>query len=602
MLDALPVLGTFLGGLGLFLLAVGMLTEGLRLAAGDGLRAILARSTRTPAHGIASGVLVTAIVQSSSAVTVATIGFVNAGLLTLVQALGVVFGSNIGTTFTGWLVAAVGFSWKIELIALPLVGVGMLLRLTGASTRLGAAGEALAGFGLFFIGVDVLREAFEGVAAAVDLASFAPEGWRGVLAFLGIGVFMTVVTQSSSAAIAITLTAAAGGVIGIDAAAAAVIGANVGTTSTALLASVGATSAARRVASAHVVFNVLTAGVALALLPLMLWLVAAVGDALGLAEQPAVTLALFHTSFNVLGVLLMLPLTGPLARFLDARFLSTSETEGRPLHLDRTLTGTPTLAIDALTLELLRLLALVRRHVSGVLDPDAVDDRRLDAEREAIDALSGAVVDFMTRLERQRMTEDVAKAMPVVLRVLNYLEDVTELADDARRQARALRRLQDAPLAARVHQFRGATLGVIAACDPALEVFDAQSVAGERERLRSDWHGLKDMLLEAAAAGQLPVEHIDDVIDVLRGGLRIAEQVQKAATRLQDLGRSRRPVGDDGAGSLAEPRAAADDPPKGIPDDEAPSAGPPAAPGEMRDPGSDGDPGADPSRDPAEGR
>lgn len=223
MSDLLPVLGMLLGGLGLFLLAVGMLTEGLRLAAGDRLRTILANSTRTPLHGVASGMTVTAVVQSSSAVTVATIGFVNAGLLSLAQALGVIYGANVGTTFTGWLVAAVGFSWKIEAIALPLIGVGMFLRMTGTSSRLGAAGEALAGFGLFFIGVDVLRDAFEGIAAGIDPAALAVDGWRGVLLFLGVGVLMTVVTQSSSAALALTLTAADGGVIGLEAAAASVI-------------------------------------------------------------------------------------------------------------------------------------------------------------------------------------------------------------------------------------------------------------------------------------------------------------------------------------------------------------------------------------------
>ncbi|NNM00772.1 MAG: Na/Pi symporter, partial [Gammaproteobacteria bacterium] len=155
----LAIIGTFIGGLGLFLLAVGMITDGLKLAAGDALRGILARSTSTPLRGVASGVLVTGIVQSSSAVTVATIGFVNAGLLTLGQSLGVIYGANIGTTITGWIVAAVGFSFKVEAFALPLIGIGMLSRVVRPASRLASVGEALAGFGLFFIGVDVLKEA-----------------------------------------------------------------------------------------------------------------------------------------------------------------------------------------------------------------------------------------------------------------------------------------------------------------------------------------------------------------------------------------------------------------------------------------------------------
>ena len=165
----LNTLGALLGGLGLFLLAVGMISNGLRLAAGRQLRSLLERYTGSPARGIASGALITALVQSSSAVTVATLGFVNAGILNLPQALGVVFGSNVGTTMTGWLVAAVGFKFKLELFALPLVGIGMFLRLTGSRSRRGALGEALAGFGLFFIGVDILRDGFAGLADSMTL-------------------------------------------------------------------------------------------------------------------------------------------------------------------------------------------------------------------------------------------------------------------------------------------------------------------------------------------------------------------------------------------------------------------------------------------------
>ena len=138
----LTVSATLLGGLGLFLLAVGMITDGLKLAAGDTLRDVLARSTSTPLRGVASGILVTALVQSSSAVTVATIGFVNAGLLTLPQSLGVVYGANIGTTMTGWLVASVGFGVKLETFALPLVGLGMLGRLVRPASRIGSPGSS----------------------------------------------------------------------------------------------------------------------------------------------------------------------------------------------------------------------------------------------------------------------------------------------------------------------------------------------------------------------------------------------------------------------------------------------------------------------------
>ena len=363
----LTVIGTLLGGLGLFLLAVAMITDGLKLAAGDALRDILARSTRTRWRGVASGLLVTGLVQSSSAVTVATIGFVNAGLLSITQALGIVYGANIGTTMTGWLVAAIGFNFKIEAIALPLIGLGMAARLLGKNTRIGAFGEALAGFGLFFIGIDFLREAFEGVSASLQVTDLSAGSGRGILLYVSFGFFATLITQSSSAAIALTLTAASSGVLALDAAAAMVIGANVGTTSTAALSVIGATANAKRVAAAHVMFNALTGVVALILLPALLAVVDLTATTFGLAAVPAVSLALFHSVFNILGVAIMWGLTDRLALFLNARFVTLAETLSRPQFLDRSIAVTPSLAVDALVLELTRTAQFARQNAADAV-------------------------------------------------------------------------------------------------------------------------------------------------------------------------------------------------------------------------------------------
>ena len=284
MHQGIITIGMLAGGLGLFLLAVNMITDGLTLAAGHALRDMLGKWTRTLGRGIVSGISITAIVQSSSAVTVATIGFVNAGLLSLYQALGVVYGSYIGTTMTAWLVAIIGFQVKVDAFALPMIGIGMLLRLTGGDSRRAPVGMALAGFGLFFIGIDVLKEAFEGLAIAIDLQKLTLDGIAGVFLYAGIGFLMTVLTQSSSAAIAITLTAATGGIVGLYAAAAMVIGANVGTTSTAAFAVIGATSNAKRVAAAHIIFNVATGVVALMIMPVLFWSVNITGELLGLQD------------------------------------------------------------------------------------------------------------------------------------------------------------------------------------------------------------------------------------------------------------------------------------------------------------------------------
>lgn len=196
--------GSFIGGIGLFLLGMRLMTDGLRLAAGSALRRMLGQWIRTPMRGLLSGALITSLVQSSSAITVATIGFVNAGLLTLRQSVGVIYGSNIGTTMTSWLVALIGFDVDVKALALPLIGTGVMMRLTGAHRRYGALGEALTGFGLFFLGIDVLKVAFSNVGAEVPLQHFANGGMGGAALFVGIGFVLTLLMQSSSAAMALS--------------------------------------------------------------------------------------------------------------------------------------------------------------------------------------------------------------------------------------------------------------------------------------------------------------------------------------------------------------------------------------------------------------
>ncbi|MCB1982800.1 MAG: Na/Pi symporter, partial [Rhodoferax sp.] len=167
--NAWTMVATLAGGLGLFLLGMTMMTDGLKLAAGPALERVLTRATRTRWHALTSGALMTAVVQSSSAVTVAAIGFVNAGLMTLAPALWVLFGANVGTTMTGWIVALVGLKFKIEALALPLVGLGAVLRLTGSGRRHGAIGTAVAGFGLLFMGIGLLQQNFAGLAGQLSL-------------------------------------------------------------------------------------------------------------------------------------------------------------------------------------------------------------------------------------------------------------------------------------------------------------------------------------------------------------------------------------------------------------------------------------------------
>ena len=244
-----------------------------------------------------SGASMTALVQSSSVTTVATISFVTAGLLTFNQALGLILGANIGTTATGWIVAVVGLKFSVSQIALPLIGVGALMRLFTRG-RWEDIGLAIAGFGTLFVGLDVLQAGMAGVSGYITPDTLPSDTWLGRIGLMGIGFMLTSLMQSSSAAIAVTLTALNADTISMMQAAAMAIGVNVGTTTTAGLAILGAGTAARRVAFAHLLFNLMTGLVAFMSLPLLVRILAFFE-----ITEPTLALAAFHTTFNVVGVI-----------------------------------------------------------------------------------------------------------------------------------------------------------------------------------------------------------------------------------------------------------------------------------------------------------
>lgn len=531
----LLIAGSAFGGLGLFLLAVGMITDGLRSAAGSALRGILGSWTSTTWRGVLAGLGITALVQSSSAVTVATIGFVNAGLLTLYQALGVIYGSNVGTTMTGWLVAAVGFKIKLELYALPLVGLGMALKVLGGDSRRAAIGQALAGFGLFFVGLGILKTAFEGLEGTVQLNAIGDGGLLHLVIYVLAGFFLTLVTQASAAAIAIILTAASGGILSLAAAAAMVIGANVGTTSTALLAVIGATPNAKRVAAAHLVFNLLTGVVALLLMPGMLWLVHATGEVLGLHDAPAVSLALFHTVFNLLGVAIMFPLGKRLSRWLAGRFRTGEEIASRPQHLDPNVLVTPVLALNALVLETTRIGRHARGLARAVLSAEQQTPLSVQAERRVVNQLVNAVGDFVTRLQRNVLPETVAADLPMVLRTGQYYLEIADIGLAYANERGALDLELPPDLAEQLSHFTAEAARLLTAADPSAEDFSAPRCLADAEDIAAHYRRVKEALLAQSVHAGLSVGQLADVLEQLRRVRRLAQQVAKAAQYLDLL-------------------------------------------------------------------
>lgn len=523
----LQALGAMVGGLGLFLVGMGLMTDGLKLVAGPALHRILANATRTRAHALGSGILVTALVQSSSAVTVAVIGFVNAGLLALGPALWVLFGANVGTTMTGWIVALVGLKFKVEALAMPLVGLGALLRLAGEGRRGGAIGTTLAGFGLLFMGIVLLQQAFAGLAGQISL----PQGDGPVVAMaqLGIGVVMTVLMQSSSAAMAITLTAAQGGVISAQGAAAVVIGANIGTTVTALLAAMGATPNARRAASAHIVFNLLTGAVALLLLP---WLIGALGvarQALGLTPDPATLLALFHTTFNLIGVLLMWPLTGGLTRWLQQRFRAREEDEGQPQFLDDTVLAVPTLALDALTREVARAGQVALRMTRSALA--GVDAAELKADHTILASLDAAIERFVERLRSASMSQVASARLAELLRTQRYHEAGAEQAEAAASLAPLAP--ADARLDVATVAFLEAASTLLLHCDP-MGSTSVTRLDTHLSEMEARYEDLKADLLAAGADARLTLTEMERALRRFSALRRAVQQLHKSRRRFSD--------------------------------------------------------------------
>lgn len=509
-----------LGGLALFLLAMEMMTDGLKNFAGHHLKHLLGQWTRTPLRGLAAGVLITGIVQSSSAVTVATIGFVNAGLLNLTQSLGVVFGANVGTTMTGWLVSLVGFGFRIEAFALPILAFGVALKLAASSPRYQALGQALAGFALFFLGLSLLKESLDGLTAGLGGdALFSRE--YGLPAFIVIGFLATVLTQSSSAALAMILTAAAGNLLPLESAAAAVIGANLGTTSTAAISVLKATANARRLALGHILFNLLTGLLALLILPAMLWLVALLADAMDLEANPAMSLALFHTLFNVLGALIMLPLTGRMARFLNRLFRAREEDNAEPRHLDNTLINTPDLALSASQLEIKRLFGITGILLKASLEQEELRPDQLISQSDSAQRLSAAIIDYISKVRAGSIQKETVTALAANVRTCRYLAEASTLAPDLLMLRTWYRANAPARLSSAIDQYLTAVRNLITGSTPGQGM--AASAAEEYQSLKST---VLTMMVQQAVTAETGGQ----LLDVMSSVKRLCEQWNKAQT------------------------------------------------------------------------
>jgi phosphate:Na+ symporter len=407
---------TLAGGLGLFLLGIHHLTEGLKGLAGDSLRRALQAMVGGRLSAIVSGALFTVLIQSSTATTLTVIGFVSAGLVTFAQSVGVIIGATFGTTSTPWLVAIFGFRLRISAFAMPMVGIGAFLWII-AKGKTRSAGAILAGFGLLFIGIDYLQRGMEGVSWNLDAIGGSGFGWQWILA--GVGILMSVVMQSSSAAAAATLVAVHAGSLSFEQACAMIVGQSVGTAATSALVAIGAGLAVRRAAMAHIVYNVSIGIIGILLLTPIVAVARWVGAQF---DEPngVLALAAFSSIFKLAGIIAFYPWLDRFSSIIERITGAGAETAvGR---LDPVLAEAGgAVALEAAWRAILELahgsVDAVRRRLIG---KPVRYDPPVDAARQ--------IEQFLQSLSLE--TLDLGAFEPRLVRLCHALDHLNQLHDD----------------------------------------------------------------------------------------------------------------------------------------------------------------------------
>ena len=342
-------------GVAIFLFGMLAMEEGFKAFTGGTLESILRKTTNNYWKSLSFGILSTTVMQSSSLVSVIAISFLSSGLISLVAGIGIIFGANIGTTTGAWLIAGLGLKVKISAYAMPMLVFGIIL-VFQKSKSLKGIGYILAGLGFLFLGIHYMKDGFEAFKSTIDLTQFAVAGYPGLFLFAAIGIFATVVMQSSHATLVLILNALAAGQITYENSLALAIGANVGTTITAILGALSANIEGKRLAGAHLIFNVVTGVIAIVFIKQFLWGVEHISSFVGIAaDDYTLQLAVFHTLFNLTGVAVMSPLIGKLAAFLTNSLREPETRIAKPKYLSDATLELPDTIMESVRRELLHL-------------------------------------------------------------------------------------------------------------------------------------------------------------------------------------------------------------------------------------------------------
>ncbi len=436
---------TLLGSLGLFLYGMTLMSEALQKVAGDKLRNILAAMTSNSFSRIITGLFITAVIQSSSATTVMVVSFVNAGLLSLVQSIGVIMGANIGTTMTAWLISLLGFKADISILAIPLIAFGFAFMMF-KSNKKKSIGELIIGFSLLFLGLSFLKDSVPDLQNSPEVLAFLQKwtnfGFGSVLMFVFIGTILTIVLQSSSATMALTLVMCNNGWIPFEMGAAMVLGENIGTTITANIAASVANVSARRAAMAHSVFNLFGVFWVLALFKPFLLLVSHIIMALGLdnplmpgasSNSTLYAISMVHTLFNVCNALVLVWFTNQIAQLVTKIIKGKKEEEVfRLQYIHGGLLNTAELSLSQAKAEIIHYAQICKRQYAyaqealNTTDNERFDQlyKKLEEYEQITDRIELEIAKYLNNIAEGQLSEESGRRLQAMYKIISELESI----------------------------------------------------------------------------------------------------------------------------------------------------------------------------------
>ncbi|MFA7091308.1 MAG: Na/Pi symporter [Arcobacteraceae bacterium] len=436
-------------GIAIFLIGMYFMDEGFKLFSGSTLERILENFTNTLPKAIATGAIATSIVQSSTLTSVIMLSFLSAGLIGLSEAIGVIFGSNLGSTTTTWLVSYFGLKINIAYYAMPMLIFGVTLRFS-KNTKYQGAGNILLGVGFIFLGISYMMNGFETLKDTINLSQYSMNGYLGVMVYILIGIIATVIIQSSAATMAIVIAALVSQQIVYENALAISIGANIGTTLTAIVGSLASNENGKRLAVAHFIFNAITALVAFIFIYQMAEIVDYVASIFNVSEDNyVIKLAIFHTLFNVTGIILVAPFTQKMVTYLETLFIPKIKAKSKPLYLSDEVIGIPKAAIINIRKEVMNLYLQSLKAISHAMNlhrddifsqnniQEIIKKSKTKIEtnideiyKENLKQLFGEIIRFSS-LAQQNMNEEeikiVGRLKYASRKIIKSLKDIKEL-------------------------------------------------------------------------------------------------------------------------------------------------------------------------------